>query len=86
MRGDLDILQEMAKRSDVGHIFANPKVHTEKPINQPMRISPQAGVSIEWNISKVRAPEVWAAGYRGEGITIGGQDTGYDWEHPALKE
>jgi subtilisin family serine protease len=32
----------------------------------------------------VGAPEVWAAGYTGQGAVIGGQDTGYDWEHPAL--
>jgi serine protease AprX len=86
VRGDLDTLQRMAKRRDISQIFANPKVHTEQPINQPIKITPQAGVSIEWNISKVNAPEVWALGYRGQGITIGGQDTGYDWEHPALKE
>ncbi|MEZ4519661.1 MAG: S8 family serine peptidase [Chloroflexota bacterium] len=31
------------------------------------------------------APEVWAWGYEGQGIVIGGQDTGYDWTHPALQ-
>jgi serine protease AprX len=38
----------------------------------------------EWNISKIHAPEVWAQGFQGQGITIGGQDTGYAWQHPAL--
>jgi subtilisin family serine protease len=33
----------------------------------------------------VRAPEVWAAGFTGQGVVIGGQDTGYQWDHPALK-
>ncbi len=28
---------------------------------------------------------MWAAGYTGQGAVIGGQDTGYDWDHPALK-
>ncbi|MGW8226834.1 MAG: S8 family serine peptidase [Anaerolineales bacterium] len=85
VRGDLDTLIAMARRVDINHVYANPKVYTEKPARQALRISPQAASSIEWNIAKVHAPEVWAAGYRGQGITIGGQDTGYDWDHPALK-
>jgi len=36
-------------------------------------------------VAKVRAPDVWALGYTGQGIVVGGQDTGYDWEHPAIK-
>jgi uncharacterized repeat protein (TIGR01451 family) len=86
VRGDLTVLRTMAARNDVDRIYANPKVSMDKLVSQPLTVSPQAAVSIEWNISKVRAPEVWAAGYRGQGITIGGQDTGYDWDHPALKE
>ncbi len=27
---------------------------------------------------------VWQLGYTGQGVVIGGQDTGYDWDHPAL--
>lgn len=85
VRGDLNTLISMARRGDVKHVFANPKVYTEKPALQPLAVSPQSTANIEWNIAKVHAPEVWAAGYRGQGITIGGQDTGYDWDHPALK-
>jgi uncharacterized repeat protein (TIGR01451 family) len=85
VQGDLNTLISMARRGDVKHVFANPKVYTEKPARKPLEVSPQSAESIEWNIAKVHAPEVWAAGYRGQGITIGGQDTGYDWEHPALK-
>jgi subtilisin family serine protease len=39
---------------------------------------------VEWNITNVNADDVWSLGYTGEGIVIGGQDTGYDWDHPAL--
>jgi subtilisin family serine protease len=27
---------------------------------------------------------VWALGYTGQGVVVGGQDTGYQWNHPAL--
>jgi subtilisin family serine protease len=39
---------------------------------------------VEWNLTMVNADDVWAMGYTGEGVVIGGQDTGYDWNHPAL--
>jgi serine protease AprX len=41
--------------------------------------------TIEWGIEKINAPAVWALGYTGQGITVGGADTGYDWTHPALR-
>jgi subtilisin family serine protease len=39
---------------------------------------------VTWNVQKIRADSVWALGYTGQGVVIGGQDTGYDWDHPAL--
>ena len=40
---------------------------------------------VEWNLARVRAPEVWAAGYTGQGIVYANADTGVEWNHPALK-
>lgn len=40
----------------------------------------------EWNLDKINAPLVWAQGITGQGVIIAGQDTGYQWDHPALKE
>lgn len=87
VRGDAAVVQKMASRADVAHIYANPTVH----LNEPERIDMDAindaieeVQTIEWNIAKVGAPDVWAMGYDGTGIVVGGQDTGYDWDHPAL--
>jgi uncharacterized repeat protein (TIGR01451 family) len=35
-------------------------------------------------VAQIHADDVWDLGYTGEGIVVAGQDTGYDWEHPAL--
>jgi subtilisin family serine protease len=88
VRGDLADLQALARRGDVAHIYANPAVQVAEPLDGPTAIGPQPVAQpdgIEWNISKVRAPAVWAAGFTGQGVVIGGQDTGYQWDHPALK-
>jgi subtilisin family serine protease len=44
-----------------------------------------SGGGIEWNVSQVHAPQVWAKGFRGQGIVIAGADTGVKWDHPSLK-
>src|SRR5262249_3914966 len=41
--------------------------------------------TIEPGVNAVRAPEVWALGFTGQGMVIGGQDTGVMWDHPALR-
>ncbi|TMW69595.1 hypothetical protein Poli38472_001751 [Pythium oligandrum] len=40
----------------------------------------------EWGIRIVQAPEVWATGNKGEGIVIGGIDTGVQFTHEALRD
>ena len=40
----------------------------------------------EWGLMNIGADKVWAQGFEGEGITIGGADTGYEWEHPAIRK
>lgn len=82
-RGDLALIERLAARPDVRQIGAN--LQSRMPFPEPQ--APPVGATldgIEWNISKVRAPEVWALGYQGQGIVVGGQDTGYAWQHPAL--
>ncbi|MDW8068076.1 MAG: S8 family serine peptidase [Anaerolineae bacterium] len=40
----------------------------------------------EWNLTRIRAPEVWATlGISGTGAVVASMDTGVDWLHPALQ-
>ncbi len=84
VRGGLDTVEAMARRADVAHVYANPTVHFDEPVEMAAS-APDAPAAIEWNITKVNAPQVWAAGFTGQGAVIAGQDTGYQWDHPALK-
>jgi len=86
VRGDYPILQKIAQRVEVTHIAANPQVQLDLLDNQPQGVRPQTTNAIEWNVSQINAPAVWNLGYTGEGIVIGGADTGYAWDHPALKD
>ena len=82
--GDPALVRALSARSDVARIEANPVVHNVEP--QPGAYdAPLSPDAVEWNIAHVGAPDVWAMGYTGQGVVVGGQDTGYDWDHPALK-
>jgi serine protease AprX len=85
VRGDLPVVEHLALRSDVVRVYANPRVQLEQPSIVPIQERLLSADGIEWNVEKVRAPEVWAAGYNGQGAVIAGQDTGYEWDHPAIK-
>jgi serine protease AprX len=82
VKGDLALVEELARRPDVARVNANPRVHMQEPLEaEPDEREPQA---IEPGVNRVRAPQVWTAGFTGQTVVIGGQDTGYDWDHPAL--
>jgi subtilisin family serine protease len=83
VRGDVDDLALLADDAAVLRVDANPSVRLEEPLPVDDDDTPTP-TSIEWGVLKVQAEQVWALGYRGEGIVIGGQDTGYEWNHPAL--
>ncbi|MGC9396149.1 MAG: M14 family zinc carboxypeptidase [Anaerolineae bacterium] len=87
VKGDAILARTLAARPDVARIEGNPTIRN--PLPQPARpfdrLLANAPTGIESNITYVRAPEVWAMGFTGQGIVVGGQDTGYDWTHPALQ-
>jgi len=92
VQGDMDLIQRIADHPDAAHIYANPMVKLDVPApiieagtQQESQNGTETAETIPWNIELVNAPQVWEAGYRGGGVVIGGQDTGYAWEHPALK-
>ncbi len=84
VRGTSALLAAVAARADVEHVYANPRVFTDPETPSGPEPSPRRASGIEWNISKVQADLVWALGYAGQGVTVGGADTGYQWNHPAL--
>jgi len=88
--GNLALADSLAARADVTAIVANPPMGVVQPAVDdaaPAQIdTPFSPLGVEWNIVKVNADDVWTLGYTGQGAVVGGQDTGYDWDHPALRD
>jgi serine protease AprX len=82
--GNRTLLEELANRSDVAQIDANPHVHSSLPFPTASE-APDEPAGIEWNVTQVKAPKVWKLGFKGEGRVVAGADTGVQWDHPALK-
>lgn len=87
VKGDLTLAENLAGRTDIARIEGNPTIKNKLPEPEKVNFdtvrleSPQA---IEPGVNHTRAPEVWAAGFTGQNIVVGAEDTGYKWDHTAL--
>lgn len=84
-KGDLALVETLAQRTDVQSIIANPSLQMEAPVEMNTEVDNSKNNVVEWGLQMINADDVWAMGYHGEGVIIGGQDTGYDWTHPAIQ-
>ncbi len=82
LKGDLQLIEELAARADVAYVFDDPQVVVEEPLIAAGARNPE---DLPWGLTMIGADQVWAMGITGEGVVVGGQDTGVDWEHPAIK-
>ena len=83
---DRELVELLAARDDVARVDSNRPIRgIEDPNIAAGRLAPDAVETTEWGVSNVNAPSVWAMGFTGQGIVIGGQDTGIRWTHAALK-
>ena len=86
VKGDRAAALALAARSDVARLDGNPQIKVDLPKSESgSSLTPASPDGVEPGLTYVHAPDVWAAGFTGQGIVVGGQDTGIQWDHPALK-
>lgn len=81
-----EVAEKLATFPEVEKILPNEtrQLFTTKTENA---VVPKAETAnIEWNVERVKAPEVWEMGIDGAGTVVASIDTGVQWDHPALKE
>jgi subtilisin family serine protease len=83
--------QSFEERPDVAAVILNPNVRDyPRRLPLPYGMDDQAGVitdtlTLQENLVAIGVEAAWEMEVTGEGIVVAGQDTGYDWDHPALK-
>jgi serine protease AprX len=85
VKSDYSTMMTLAARADVEQIIDN------SPIKMLDYSITKNAESVrmpepEWGIKTIKADSVWLLGYRGKGVVVGGQDTGYDWDVSPLKK
>ncbi|MDW7773935.1 MAG: S8 family serine peptidase [Desulfobulbaceae bacterium] len=69
-----DLVRELADFPGLESVRLDATLTAPEPL-------PAAASIPEWNISAVRAPELWDLGYSGQGIVVANMDTGVDPDH-----
>lgn len=79
--GERAVADQIAERPEVAGVQSDQQVLLEPDLGGV----PEDPVgTVEWNIDKIRAPEVWTEGISGAGIVVASIDTGVDFTHPAV--
>lgn len=76
-----DQMESIATHNTVAQILPNEPLRMDIPIVEQTELSSRA---VEWGVAHINANSAWSLGYTGQGVVVGGQDTGYEWDHPAL--
>jgi subtilisin family serine protease len=86
VKGDLNIAMALASRADVARVEGNPQISNvpEPPVDETPAETNEI-TAVEQGINYTRAPQVWAMGFTGQGVVVAGADTGYRWDHTAIK-
>lgn len=83
LEADARTLDWLARRPEVAEIVWDGPTRRLPKVEQDR--SPMAPTAVGPGVALIGSETVWAAGYRGQGVLVAGQDTGYEWTHPALQ-
>src|SRR6266849_5581241 len=73
----------LAEDDRVESVVAAPEMSLIRPVAMP--VAAKKSATPTWGITRLRVPELWAAGFTGKDVVVGHLDTGIDGTHPALK-
>lgn len=85
VKADKNLMLRLAALPEVAQLQPNPGIRLEEPLAEE-RTSLNFRNAVEWGLIKIGADQAWEMGYFGQGVVIGGQDTGYEWDHSSIKQ
>ncbi|MBX3014729.1 MAG: S8 family serine peptidase [Caldilineaceae bacterium] len=92
VEADAQLVAALRQRPEVARLVANPLIDQglQRASQAPRfatvaQAEAQASLARPYGLDFTHAPDVWALGYTGQGIVVASQDTGVEWDHPALQ-
>ncbi|MGO1319169.1 MAG: carboxypeptidase regulatory-like domain-containing protein [Galactobacter sp.] len=82
--GTMKQATSLAMDANVAEIHESVVMDKPDPLVVKSTKSDSGTNAVEWGIEETGAPEVWAQGITGEGITVASVDSGTQYDHPAL--
>jgi len=77
---NIHIVRDLLRNEKVRRISANPEIESLPPFQKSV-----GSFGVESSLEYIGVKKVWDKyNKRGEGIVVAGQDTGIEWNHPAL--
>ena len=83
--GSPNAIEQLSTRDDISHIYLNYPIELVTPVRT--KSTEQGNASrglVEDGITAIRATEVWAMGFNGEGVLVATLDTGVEGSHEAV--
>ena len=80
---DRALVDALAAMADVAYVRGDHEVPFIGSVSAQEADAPQG---IEWGITMIKAPDVWALGNRGAGIVVANIDFGVRWTHDAIDD
>ncbi|BCY08308.1 S8 family serine peptidase [Actinoplanes sp. L3-i22] len=76
----------VASRVQVAEIHTTPQVALVTPVDEKAPAASRAAEdqTVTWGLESIHAPQAWAMGATGAGITVSNLDSGVQFDHPAL--
>ena len=90
-RGNLAVVQAVASLPEVAAVFPVGKGKLHAPVAADSASAADVTDAVNLTtalgqgVAKVQAADAWALGYKGQGVTVAGSDTGVRFTHEALK-
>ncbi|WP_127502179.1 S8 family serine peptidase [Actinoplanes solisilvae] len=82
---------DVASRVQVAEIHSTPQVALVDPVDEKIPAdqaarpaAPKKADAVTWGLESIHAPQAWAMGATGAGITVSNLDSGVQFDHPAL--
>jgi len=84
VHGNSEAAQAFGRLSDVAYVEADHRYTLQVEKDRTVETTKASPDAVEIGVNTVHAPQVWALGYKGDGIVVGSIDTGVDYTHNAL--